>query len=97
MIGCASCHLPEHEYTDRVSMRLPGSRERMVDNNFERAEPQLFRTPSLNYVAQTPPYFHDGRAATLEALIDDNHDQMGLTAQLDRSERAALLAFLRTL
>ena len=42
-------------------------------------------------------YFHDGRYATLEALLDDNLDRMGSTSQLKGEDREALLAFLRTL
>ncbi|APR75606.1 Hypothetical protein A7982_00952 [Minicystis rosea] len=45
----------------------------------------------------TAPYFHDGRAATLEELIDENADRMGHTSHLSREDRAALIAFLRTL
>ena len=56
-----------------------------------------FKTPSLLFVGGTPPYYHDGRAPTLEALISGNDDRMGKTRQLSEEDRAALVAFLRTL
>jgi cytochrome c peroxidase len=70
-----------------------------------------FKTPSLRNVAVTAPYMHDGRFATLEAVIahydhgvkraaslDPNlakHPDAGL--QLTPAEQKALVAFLRTL
>lgn len=54
-----------------------------------------FRVPSLRNVARTAPYFHDGRDATLDAVLDRYAKARGLT--LAGSERAALLAFLAAL
>jgi cytochrome c peroxidase len=65
-----------------------------------------FKSPSLRNVERTAPYMHDGRFATLEQVID--HYSKGVQAhpnlnpQVRRlnftdSERAALVAFLRTL
>jgi cytochrome c peroxidase len=59
-------------------------------------EPILVRVPSLRNVATTPPYFHDGSAATLSKAIK----AMGI-AQLDRvlteSQIDSIAAFLNTL
>jgi cytochrome c peroxidase len=67
-----------------------------------------FKSPSLRNVEVTAPYAHDGRFPTLEALIDHYSDNaifdpnlgylvpvgpLGFTA----SEKAALIAFLKTL
>jgi len=41
-----------------------------------------FRTPPLLYIGSTAPYFHDGRYATLEQLLEDNLDRMGHTSHL---------------
>lgn len=61
----------------------------------------LFRTPSLRYVAQTAPYMHDGSVATLEEAVDQEVYWRGLSSgrsvSLTVSERAALVAFLRSL
>lgn len=59
-------------------------------------EPAVVRVPSLRNVATTPPYFHDGSAATLPEAVRT----MGI-AQLDRvltdQQIAAIVAFLNTL
>ena len=65
-----------------------------------------FKSPSLRNVEFTAPFMHDGRFATLEAVID--HYSKGVKAHpnLDPrvrrlgftdSEKAALVAFLKTL
>jgi cytochrome c peroxidase len=56
----------------------------------------VFRVPSLRNVAVTAPYFHDGRAQTLEQAIEEMaRSQLGrvLTAQ----EIGLIAGFLRTL
>jgi cytochrome c peroxidase len=62
-----------------------------------------FKTPTLRGVDQTGPYFHDGRLATLEAVVDhyrrppaDPGSEL-LPLELDDREAAQLVAFLRTL
>ena len=70
-----------------------------------------FSTPTLRNVAQTAPYMHDGRFKTLEEVIDhystgvqrsptldpnlSKHPAEGM--QLSRSDKKALVAFLKTL
>jgi hypothetical protein len=54
-------------------------------------------TPSLANVLMTPPYFHDGRYATLSELLGDRKSKMGTTARLDAGERGALEAYLGSL
>ena len=71
----------------------------------------LFKVPSLRNVAATAPYMHDGRFQTLEEVIEHydhgvqrsptldpnlaKHPPEGL--RLSAEEKAALVAFLRTL
>jgi cytochrome c peroxidase len=56
----------------------------------------VYRVPSLRNVAVTAPYFHDGRAATLEEAVDTMaRDQLG--RPLASKERSALIQFLNTL
>jgi DNA-binding beta-propeller fold protein YncE/mono/diheme cytochrome c family protein len=88
-VGCAGCHAPATGTSDHKKHDV-GSRSKA-----EAAS--AFRTPPLLFVGNTAPYFHDGRYATLEALLDDNNDRMGSTTQLSPEDRAALLAYLRTL
>lgn len=70
-----------------------------------------FKTPSLRNVALTAPYMHDGRFATLEAVVAHYDHGVKRAAALDANlakhpdaglgltsaEQAALVAFLRTL
>jgi cytochrome c peroxidase len=91
---CAKCHVPETDYTDRMAYPLP---RRLLPPDFDDEPNAAFKTPSLNHLDGHPPYFHDGTAATLEELIERNADRMGKTAHLSGEERAALVAFLRTL
>ncbi|EYF05154.1 Hypothetical protein CAP_3519 [Chondromyces apiculatus DSM 436] len=91
---CAKCHVPESDYTDRMAYpmaKLP------VRPGFDDEPQAEFKTPSLKYVAGHAPYFHDGSAASLEDLIARNGNRMGQTEHLSLEERAALVAFLRTL
>ena len=59
-------------------------------------EPRLLRVPSLRNVAATPPYFHDGSAATLEEAV-----HVMAVAQLGRDlsnpQVSQITAFLRSL
>lgn len=93
--GCAQCHLPASDYSDRETYalfsQLPPPR------GFAEDPEKKYKTPSLRFVGGTPPYMHDGRFATLQALIDQNGDRMGKTKQLSAADRAALVAFLETL
>jgi cytochrome c peroxidase len=72
-----------------------------------------FKTPSLRNIAVTAPYMHDGRFATLEEVIEHYSSGIKGHPNLDRSlrsrdgtprhygfsatEKAAIIAFLRTL
>jgi cytochrome c peroxidase len=56
----------------------------------------VFRVPSLRNVEVTGPYFHDGRAATLETAVDTMaRVQLGRTLSAD--DIHLLVQFLRTL
>lgn len=69
-----------------------------------------FRTPTLRNIELTPPYMHDGRFATLEEVLEHYDGGMHRNDLLDplllalpaeqrltAHERAAVIAFLRTL
>ena len=65
-----------------------------------------FKTPSLRGVALSGPYFHDGRAATLEESVDfmvqggyknPNLDEKLQPWTITATQRRELLAFLRSL
>jgi len=92
--GCARCHDPATGYTNRAALSLP---QRRRDRSFTPDPAPAFRVPSLLYVGETAPYFHDGAAATLVDLVEQNLDHMGMTTQLSAEERRALVAFLRSI
>ncbi|HEX4417861.1 MAG TPA: c-type cytochrome [Kofleriaceae bacterium] len=83
--GCRSCH-DGPAYTDRERHKLAGT---LKESD----------TPSLIGVSASAPYFHDGSAATLEALLRDRGAVHGMadTARLTDSQVADLSAFLDTL
>jgi mono/diheme cytochrome c family protein len=86
--GCASCHVEATRFTDQETHALGSSKQ------------TLFDTPSLAFVGQTAPYFHDGRFQTLEALLDGCEEpgtMMGRTKHLDPDDRRALASYLRSL
>jgi len=56
-----------------------------------------FDTPSLNGVASTPPYLHDGSAPTLRAVLDITRGEMGDITSLSSDDEDALVEYLRSL
>jgi cytochrome c peroxidase len=93
-VGCASCHAPASGYTTRETFALP---TRKPPPGYEPDPIPAFKIPALSYLAGRAPYFHDGSAATLAQLIEDNGARMGNTAALTREQRSDLAAFLETL
>lgn len=91
---CARCHVPTTGFTDRSPIPLS---QPPLQAGFAKEENTAFKTPSLLYVAGTAPYFHDGRFATLQDLIEKNGDKMGKTSHLSADEKKALVAYLETL
>lgn len=108
---CALCHMTDTHmlnhprnngldvvYTDKGVGEITGD---AFDNG-------RFKPPSLRNVALTAPYMHDGRFATLSAVL--NHYSSGIRphpnldpflpltgVNLTQTEREALMAFLQTL
>jgi len=81
--GCSGCHSGEAS-TDTMVHDLEGRKD-PVD------------TPSLRFVRGTAPYFHDGRYATLDALLADLTSPMGHSASLPEWDRVALAEYLRSM
>lgn len=88
-LGCISCH---------QGVNVGGNlfQRHGIFHPLGSPEPVLVRVPSLRNVATTPPYFHDGSAATLPEAVR----VMGI-AQLDRvltdQQITAIVGFLDTL
>jgi mono/diheme cytochrome c family protein len=94
VLRCAECHVPETGYTTRAAYALPPL---PAGPDFDDEADARFKIPSLLHLSGRAPYFHDGSAATLESLVENNRDRMGETSHLKKEERADLVAFLRTL
>jgi cytochrome c peroxidase len=88
-LGCITCH---------QGVNVGGNlfQRQGIFQPLGSPEPAVVRVPSLRNVATTPPYFHDGSAATLREAVK----AMG-NAQLDRvltdPQITAIVAFLNTL
>jgi cytochrome c peroxidase len=88
-LGCVSCH-------QGVNVGGNMYQRHGVFHPLASPKPEIVRVPSLRNVAVTPPYFHDGSAASLSKAVQ----AMGY-AQLDRKltddQTKAIVAFLNTL
>ena len=96
---CADCHMGE-ALTDVGADRLHSATEVRQDPGYAlRSVTKLYRTTPLRGLWHPPqlvgPYFHDGSAATLEAVVDHYVQlfDLGLTAQ----HKADLVEYLKTL
>jgi CxxC motif-containing protein (DUF1111 family) len=114
-VGCADCHTPKLGsvkgiYSDLLlhdmGQELAGGggdygRKRQPDSKEELASSHEWRTPPLWGVADSAPYLHDGRAATLKEAIKLHGGQgTGAARQfaaLTLADQAQVLAFLTTL
>jgi len=85
-VGCSNCHAGP-AYTDQALHKLAKSQATMD-------------TPSLLGLAASAPYFHDGSAATLDAVLRDRGAVHGMSEPartLSAAEAADLIAFLESL
>jgi mono/diheme cytochrome c family protein len=99
--GCATCHKPP-TYTDVLSGPDPDTAvlhdptEVGTEPHYaERSATKQYRTTPLRGIWQHPPYFHDGSAADLPAVVDHYDRQFGLN--LSAQEKADLVEFLKSL
>jgi mono/diheme cytochrome c family protein len=97
---CSTCHIPERAYSDINSGRLHDASEtRMEPQYATRSVTKRYRTTPLRGLWRPPqlqgPYFHDGSAATLEAVVDHYVGALGLN--LSQQQRTDLVEFLKTL
>ena len=97
---CSTCHLPERAYSDINSGRLHDASETGMEPQYAtRSVTKRYRTTPLRGLWRPPqlqgPYFHDGSAATLEAVVDHYVGALGLN--LSQQQRTDLVEFLKTL
>jgi cytochrome c peroxidase len=111
--GCAACHAPPM-FTDNgfhnvgvgfdKDVKEPDLGRGKTTNN--KDDNGKFKTPHLRNVGTHPPYFHDGRAATLDEAVDymlsgglanDGLDKQLKKVTLSKAERDDLMAFMKSL
>lgn len=114
--NCASCHMPRGQAAHFIMIRplnngldaeAKSSDGGVGDLTLNGLQIGLFKSPSLRIVELTAPYMHDGRFATLEAVIDhystgvkphpNLNGRLRRRLNLDAEQKAALVAFLKTL
>jgi hypothetical protein len=98
---CARCH-PAPTYTDVLNgpdPRVPvlhDAEETGADPRYAaRSATGQYRATPLGGIWQHPPYFHDGSAATLLAVVDRYDDVLRLN--LSARQKADLVEFLKSL
>jgi mono/diheme cytochrome c family protein len=93
---CAECHDPRSSFTDVNDGVLHQPAEIGADPTYaQRTATKRYRTSPLRGIWQHPPYFHDGSAADLPAVVEhyDTVLELGLTA----AQKADLVQYLRSL
>jgi cytochrome c peroxidase len=99
--GCAACHGGINFAGPWTDAAHPAAEPVFADVGTGAA----VRVPTLRNLGATGPYLHDGRLATLDAVLD-NYEKLAADPSVDprlrrapltTEERAALLAFLRSL
>jgi CxxC motif-containing protein (DUF1111 family) len=115
-VGCADCHTPKLGSVDGIYSDLllhQMGRDLVGGGSYgeppipqpdvpdDGPSPSEWRTPPLWGVADSVPYLHDGRAATLEDAIRLHGGQgqraAGRFARLSPNDRNRLIAFLKSL
>lgn len=93
---CATCHILGLQFTDVGLGRLHLAEETGMDPAYAaRTATKRYRTTPLRALWQHAPYFHDGSAPTLEAVVA--HYDQALTLRLSAQQKADLVAYLKTL
>ena len=102
-LGCIYCHQGQNlggnlfqKFGNVQALTEQGSDLGRFTITGNRSDKHVFRVPSLRNVATTPPYFHDGRAASLEeAVVVMARTQLG--KELEPATLVELVAFLDSL
>src|SRR5262245_58280054 len=101
--GCVSCHQPS-TFTDVLS--LPGQDVPFLHDPSEvgmdpayaaRSATGKYRTTPLRGLWQHPPYFHDGSAADLPAVVNHYNNNPRFNLNLSAQQKADLVEFLKSL
>lgn len=92
---CASCHVGS-TFSDVNSGKLHAAAETGMDGAYAaRTSQKAYRTTPLRGLWQHPPYFHDGSAPTIEAVVEHYDGVRGLN--LTVQQKADLVQYLKSL
>jgi cytochrome c peroxidase len=94
-VGCASCH-SGFNFAGNWRDAQGATGEPTFANN-GASDGTKMRVPTLRNVALTAPYMHDGKLATLDAVLDHYVSAQLRAFTLTAEERSDLLAFLDSL
>ena len=89
---CASCH--QGDRRTQEALHAPG--ETGMDGAYAaRRATRRYRTTPLRGLWQHPPYFHDGSARTLAAVVD--HYERTLGVRLTAAQKTDLVEYLKSI
>ena len=93
---CASCHIPAMAFTDvNLGILHAPSETGMDPVRASRLKNHAYRTTPLRALTRHAPYFHDGSAATLLAVVEHYNSFFGLG--LSPQQKADLVEYLKSL
>jgi len=94
--SCITCHVGTTGTDNNGANKLHPPSETGTDGGYAmRTANKAYRTTPLRGLIQHAPYFHDGSAATLDAVVDHYNKQRKLN--LTAEQRRDLVEFLKTL
>ena len=84
----------------KMGVLVPYKQDKPLNGRYDitkrERDRNVYKVPSLRNIELTPPYFHDGKAETLEAaILEMKEHQLGL--DINNSYADDIEAFLRTL
>jgi mono/diheme cytochrome c family protein len=92
---CASCHIPPLFTDINLGIWHRPEETGMEPVYASRSATKLYRTTPLRALWQHAPYFHDGSAATLDAVVEHYNTVLGLG--LTAAQKSDLVAYLKSL
>lgn len=101
---CATCHIPATAYTDVLNgpnpnepFLHPASEVGAEPVYATRSVTKMYRTTPLRALWQHPPYFHDGSASDLPAVVNRYNSNTQFSLGLTEPEKSDLVEFLKSL
>ncbi|HLF35388.1 MAG TPA: hypothetical protein VI583_14180 [Cyclobacteriaceae bacterium] len=87
---CVTCH---------TGPRFTNRQLEEVGSLSDTDSPMLFDTPELNYIYESPPYLHDGRANSLEEIwtVYGGEDKHGYINDLTKMQLNDMIEYLKSL